>query len=48
MARTKKTSSTRKYVCPHCKTSVRATRAVSLICGECYKADGTIRYFTLV
>ena len=32
----KKPSSTRKYVCPCCGSSVRATREISLICGECY------------
>lgn len=30
-----KRSSTRKYVCPCCKNSVRATKAVNLICGDC-------------
>ena len=28
-------SSTRKYQCPCCKNSVRATKAVNLICGDC-------------
>ena len=31
----KKTSSTRKYICPKCRMSVRATREVNLICGDC-------------
>lgn len=31
----KKTSSTRKYICPRCRMSVRATREVNLICGDC-------------
>lgn len=32
---TPKRSSTRKYICPGCKMSVRATREVNLICGDC-------------
>ena len=28
-------SSTRKYQCPCCKNSVRATKAVNIICGDC-------------
>lgn len=31
----KKTSSTRKYICPHCNTSVRATKEVHIICADC-------------
>lgn len=31
----KRPSSTRKYVCPKCKQSVRATKAVHVICGVC-------------
>ena len=31
----KKPSSTRKYVCPACGASCRATRALNLICGDC-------------
>lgn len=31
----KKKSSTRKYVCPKCGMSVRATRAVRIACMEC-------------
>lgn len=31
----KKTSSTRKYICPCCKQSVRATKTVNILCGEC-------------
>ena len=31
----KKKSSTRKYVCPCCGTSVRATRTVRIMCMEC-------------
>ena len=41
-----KPSSTRKYVCPCCGASVRATREISLICGECYdgKNPDTLHY----
>lgn len=31
----KKISSTRKYQCPVCKMSVRATRDVNIVCGDC-------------
>lgn len=31
----KKKCSTRKYVCPNCKMSVRATKEVFIICGNC-------------
>lgn len=34
--KTRKPSSTRKYICPKCGSSVRATREISIICGECY------------
>lgn len=34
---TVKTSSTRKYVCPVCGQSVRATKAVNIICADCNK-----------
>ena len=30
-----KKSSTRKYVCPCCGQSIRATKAVNVICGDC-------------
>lgn len=33
--KTKKPSSTRKYVCPCCHQSVRATKAVNILCGDC-------------
>lgn len=33
--RPKKKSSTRKYVCPCCGQSVRATKTVNIICGDC-------------
>lgn len=32
----KKKSSTRKYICPACGMSVRATREVHIICGDCF------------
>ena len=32
----KRTSSTRKYICPRCKMSVRATRKVNIMCGDCH------------
>jgi hypothetical protein len=28
-------SSTRKYMCPSCKNSVRATKNVNILCGDC-------------
>ena len=31
----KRPSSTRKYICPNCKMSVRATREVNILCGDC-------------
>ena len=31
-------SSTRKYVCPGCGMSVRATKEVNIVCGDCEKA----------
>lgn len=30
-----RTSSTRKYICPCCRQSIRATKTVNIICGEC-------------
>lgn len=33
--KTKKPSSTKKYQCPCCKNSVRATKQVNIICGDC-------------
>lgn len=32
----KKPSSTRKYVCPICGQSIRATKEVNIICGDCF------------
>ena len=29
--------SVRKYVCPDCEASVRATKAVNVVCGDCMK-----------
>ena len=34
-SRTKKPSSTRKYICPKCGNSCRATKVINLICGDC-------------
>lgn len=34
-AKPKKKSSTRKYTCPICGQSVRATKTVNIICGDC-------------
>lgn len=34
---TKKPSSTRKYICPSCGLSVRATKDVFIMCGDCMK-----------
>ncbi|MCL2862421.1 MAG: SprT-like domain-containing protein, partial [Firmicutes bacterium] len=31
----KKTSSTRKYMCPECEMTVRATKEVNIKCGDC-------------
>lgn len=45
----KKPSSTRKYVCPCCGASVRATRTLSIVCGECADFDkGAYRYMVVV
>lgn len=33
--KTKKKSSTRKYACPSCGLSIRATREINVICGDC-------------
>lgn len=33
--KTRKTSSTRKYICPRCHQSVRATKVVNILCGDC-------------
>ena len=39
---TKAPSSTRKYQCPRCRASVRATRDLLIICGECHAQSGEI------
>lgn len=31
----KRPSSTRKYICPGCRNSVRATKEVNILCGDC-------------
>ncbi|MDL2318777.1 SprT-like domain-containing protein [Eubacteriales bacterium OttesenSCG-928-A19] len=36
--RTRKPSSTRKYSCPCCGQSVRATKRINIICGDCDEA----------
>jgi len=33
-----KSSSTRKYACPACEMSVRATKMVNIVCGDCDEA----------
>lgn len=44
LPKTKKPSSTRKYICPCCKMSVRATKDVRIMCVDCMevmeKAEG--------
>ena len=37
----KKPSSTRKYICPCCGNSVRATKTINIICGDCNKTMQT-------
>lgn len=37
-----KKTSTRKYVCPVCGNSVRATKDLNLICGDCKKYMGKV------
>lgn len=32
----RKPSSTRKYTCPRCGLSIRATREVNIVCGDCH------------
>lgn len=36
---TKKKSSSRKYVCPCCEQSIRATKEIRILCGECSSED---------
>lgn len=33
----KRPSNSRKYVCPKCKQSIRATKQVNIICGDCLR-----------
>lgn len=40
----RKKSSTRKLVCPCCGASVRATRKIRVICGECYDKTEETHY----
>ena len=51
----RKKTSTRKYICPMCLQSVRATKIVNIICGDCdsnmvidteldYIGTGCLRY----
>lgn len=40
--RPKAKSSTRKYVCPCCGQSVRATKTVNIICGDCNERMETV------
>lgn len=44
----KKVSSSRKYVCPCCGVSVRATRTVDIICGECYTKDSSLHHMIAI
>lgn len=44
----RKKSSTRKLVCPHCGNSVRATKDLTLICGDCMKSSGEVYIFEKV
>ena len=37
VSKVKKPSSTRKYQCPKCGMSVRATKEVNIICGDCHE-----------
>lgn len=38
----KKKSNNRKYECENCGQSVRATKEVSIVCGECLQATGEV------
>ena len=40
----KKTSSTRKYICPQCGLSIRATKKVRVICADCKKLLLEVNY----
>lgn len=39
--------SSRKYICPCCGATVRATKELSIICGECYSPDTDPVYMEL-
>ena len=43
----RKPSSTRKLVCPNCRASVRATRDVKIMCGECFDGSNLATLFFL-
>lgn len=43
--RKKKKSSVRKYVCPRCGCIIRASKQISVICGDCYTNDNLLMYF---
>lgn len=43
----RKPSSTRKYICPRCGASVRATRAIKIICGDCFEKDNNFHDFMI-
>ena len=45
--KTKKPSSTRKYICPCCHQSVRATKAVNILCGDCMEKMEPAEYVTI-
>lgn len=44
---TRAPSSTRKMICPRCCNSVRATKNLSLICGDCYNKNGEIIFYEI-
>ena len=35
-------SSTRRYICPCCKQTIRATRTVNIVCGDCLDNSGEV------
>ena len=43
VTKTKKPSSTRKYICPCCHQSVRATKAVNILCGDCMEQVASLK-----
>ena len=38
----KKKSSSRKYICPCCEQSIRATKEIKVLCGECSTEDNLV------